>query len=171
MIEGGGSSEAWYGAKNLRCRGSDTFSRLWNFMARWYNWRAPAQPLRTDVSRAKESMSPGGKITLRRELIERGGSHEVWYGGEGGDSKSRKPQLPESKPQRSLPEPFPGKCSPRPSLKIPFKGEGLCGISKGDKGYQPPRSELRRMRRPTGIMSIEPISKIRRVPNIVLAGL
>src|SRR5206468_12163606 len=29
-------------------------------------------------------------------------------GGEGGDSKSRKPQLPESKPQRSLPEPFPG---------------------------------------------------------------
>ena len=53
MIEGGGSSEAWYGAKNLRCRGSDTFSRLWNFMARWYNWRATAQTLRTDVSRAK----------------------------------------------------------------------------------------------------------------------
>ena len=93
MIEGGGSSEAWYGAKNLRCRESDTFSRLWNFMARWYNWRATAQTLRTDVSRAKESMSTGGKITLRRELIERGGSHEVWYGGEGGNSKSRKRHL------------------------------------------------------------------------------
>ena len=53
-------------------------------MTRRYNWRATAQPLRTDVSRAKESMSTGGKITLRRELIERGGSHEVWYGGEGG---------------------------------------------------------------------------------------
>ena len=35
------------------CRESDTFSRLWNFMARWYNWRATAQTLRTDVSRAK----------------------------------------------------------------------------------------------------------------------
>ena len=120
---------------------------------------------------AKVLKLPGGKVTIRPHMIEGGGSSEAWYGGEGGNSKSREPQLPESKPQRSLPEPFPGKCSPRPSLKIPFKGEGLCGISKGDKGYQPPRSELRRMRRPTGIMSIEPISKIRRVPNIVLAGL
>jgi hypothetical protein len=23
----------------------------------------------------------GGKVTLRREMTERGGSHEVWYGG------------------------------------------------------------------------------------------
>ena len=76
-----------------RCRAGDTFSRLWKYMARGYNWRATAQPLRTDVSRAKESMSTGGKITLRRELIERGGSHEVWYGGEGGNSKSRKRHL------------------------------------------------------------------------------
>ena len=140
-------------------------------MAPWYTWRAPAQTLRTDVSRAKESMSTGGKIPPRRELIERGGSHEVWYGGEGGHSKSREPQLPESKPQRSLPEPFPGKCSSRPSLQIPFKGKSLCAISKGDEGYQLPRPELGRMRRPTGIMSTEPISKIRREPNIVLAGL
>ena len=76
-----------------RCRASDTFSRRWKYMARRYYWRATAETLRTDVSRAKESMSTGGKITLRRELIERGGSHEVWYGGEGGDSKSRKRHL------------------------------------------------------------------------------
>ena len=29
----------------------------------------------------EESKPPGGKGTLRRELIERGGSHEVRYGG------------------------------------------------------------------------------------------
>src|SRR5438034_6848067 len=74
---------------NGRCRGSDTFSRQWNFVARWYNWRATAQPLRTDVSRAKESMSTGGKVTLRPHLIEAGGSSEAWYGGEGGYLKSR----------------------------------------------------------------------------------
>ena len=36
-----------------RCRASDTFSRRWKYMARWYYWRATAETLRTDVSRAK----------------------------------------------------------------------------------------------------------------------
>src|SRR5206468_9860430 len=67
-----------------RCRAGDTFSRLWKYMARWYYWRATAETLRTDVSRAKESMSTGGKVTLRPHLIEAGGSSEAWYGGEGG---------------------------------------------------------------------------------------
>src|SRR2546427_1730933 len=94
MIEGGGSSEAWYGAKNLRCRGSDTFSRPGKIMAPWYTWRAPARwrMIRVLLSR-QESQPTGGKITLRRDLIERGGSSEAWYGGEGGNSKSRKRHL------------------------------------------------------------------------------
>src|SRR2546427_6939843 len=97
MIEGGGSSEAWYGAKNLRCRGSDTFSRPGKIMAPWYTWRAPARwrMIRVLLSR-QESQPTGGKITLRRDLIERGGSSEAWYGGEGGELKTRKR------------EPFPG---------------------------------------------------------------
>src|SRR2546427_3166515 len=91
MIEGGGSSEAWYGAKNLRCRGSDTFSRPGKIMAPWYTWRAPARWLIVWwlLSR-QESQPTGGKITLRRDLIERGGASESWYGGEGGGFKTRK---------------------------------------------------------------------------------
>ena len=27
----------------------------------------------------QESQPPGGKVTIRRELIERGGSSEAWY--------------------------------------------------------------------------------------------
>src|SRR2546427_10037211 len=42
-----------YRILHSRCRASDTFSRLWKYMARWYYWRATAQTLRTDVSRAK----------------------------------------------------------------------------------------------------------------------
>src|SRR2546425_10278817 len=89
MIEGGGSSEAWYGAKNLRCRGSDTFSRPGKIMAPWYTWRAPARwrMIRVLLSR-QESQPTGGKITLRRDLIERGGASEAWYGGGGGESKA-----------------------------------------------------------------------------------
>ncbi len=33
--------------------------------------------------RHAESKPTGGKVTLRREVIERGGSNEVWYGAEG----------------------------------------------------------------------------------------
>src|SRR2546422_4261157 len=41
----------------------------------------------------EESKPPGGKVTLRRELIERGGSHEVRYGGGHG---SRTPSVANS---------------------------------------------------------------------------
>src|SRR5436309_15431195 len=50
-----------------RCRASDTFSRLWEYMARWYYWRAPAQTLRTDVSRAKFG-GEGGHLKSRAQL-------------------------------------------------------------------------------------------------------
>src|SRR5438034_11771312 len=52
---------------NGRCRGSDTFLRLWKYMARWYYWRATAQTLRTDVSRAKFG-GEGGYLKSRSQF-------------------------------------------------------------------------------------------------------
>src|SRR5947208_4557518 len=52
---------------NGRCRASDTFSRLWKYMARWYYWRVTAQTLRTDVSRAKFG-GEGGYLKSRSQF-------------------------------------------------------------------------------------------------------
>ena len=70
MIEAGGSHEVW-------CQKAATHLMV---LSGGINWEG-LRPMSRRLTRSKESKHTGGKITIRRDLIEHGGSSEAWYGG------------------------------------------------------------------------------------------
>src|SRR5438034_954052 len=80
----------------------------------------------------EESKPPGGKVTLRRELIERGGSHEVRYGGGHG---SRTPSVAGS--GLTPPSPAPTKGA-SPLVRSPRRGR--TPFETPGRGFNLPRS-------------------------------